>query len=30
MRCTHWRRVPLDLVREARERSAAECVDRAV
>ncbi|ARH91748.1 MULTISPECIES: hypothetical protein [Streptomyces] len=30
MRCTHWRRVPLDLMREARERSAAECVDRAV
>ncbi|MCJ1680572.1 hypothetical protein MTF65_25130 [Streptomyces sp. APSN-46.1] len=30
MRCTHWRRVPLDLAREARERSAAECVDRAV
>lgn len=30
MQCTHWRRVPLDLVREARERSAAECVDRAV
>ncbi|MFH8684447.1 hypothetical protein [Streptomyces lydicus] len=30
MRCTHWRRVPLDLVREARERSAAEGVDRAV
>jgi hypothetical protein len=30
MRCTHWRWVPLDLAREARERSAAECVDRAV
>lgn len=27
MRCTHWRRVPLDLVREARERLAAEYVD---
>ncbi|MFE6490395.1 hypothetical protein [Streptomyces sp. NPDC057748] len=30
MRCTHWRRVPLDLAREARERSAAECVDSAL
>jgi hypothetical protein len=30
MRCKHWRWVSLDLVREARERSAAECVDRAV
>ncbi|WP_030905784.1 hypothetical protein [Streptomyces sp. NRRL F-5126] len=30
MRCTHWRSVPLNVAREARERSAAECVDRAV
>lgn len=30
MQCTHWRRVPLDLAREARQRSATECVDRAV
>ncbi|MFE4331550.1 hypothetical protein ACFRQM_19610 [Streptomyces sp. NPDC056831] len=30
MRCAHWRRVPLDLVRESREKSAAECVDRAL
>ncbi|MFJ8848007.1 hypothetical protein ACIRFF_34480 [Streptomyces cyaneofuscatus] len=30
MRCTHWRRVPLDLAREARERSADTCIDRAV
>lgn len=30
MRCTHWRRVPLDLVRETQERSAAEWVDSAV
>lgn len=30
MRRTRWRRVPLDLVREAWEKSAAECVDGAV
>ncbi|MFE5711432.1 hypothetical protein ACFQ7J_11490 [Streptomyces sp. NPDC056501] len=30
MRCTQWRWVPQDLAQEARERSAAECVDRAV
>ncbi|MEU6481245.1 hypothetical protein ABZ858_31120 [Streptomyces sp. NPDC047017] len=30
MRCAHWRRVPLELVREAREKSSAEHVDRAV
>ena len=30
MRCVHWRRVPLDLVREAREKSTALYVDRAV
>ncbi|MFI6419472.1 hypothetical protein ACIBG6_19020 [Streptomyces sp. NPDC050842] len=30
MRCTRWRRVPLNLVREPRESFAAECVDRAV
>lgn len=30
MRCTHWRRVPLYLAREAREKSAAPYIDRAV
>ncbi|MFE4058376.1 hypothetical protein ACFXP3_19155 [Streptomyces sp. NPDC059096] len=30
MRCVHWRGVPLDLAREARERSADICIDRAV
>ncbi|MEU1893459.1 hypothetical protein [Streptomyces pristinaespiralis] len=30
MRCVHWRRVPLDLAREAREKSAATSIDRAV
>ncbi|MFJ3188271.1 hypothetical protein [Streptomyces halstedii] len=30
MRCTHWRRLPPELAREARERSAAGCVDSAV
>ncbi len=30
MRCTHWRRLPLDLARQARERSASGCVDSAV
>ncbi|MET7903592.1 hypothetical protein ABZS86_19890 [Streptomyces sp. NPDC005355] len=30
MRCVHWRRVPLDLVREAQEKSAVEHVDRTV
>ncbi|MEU3007385.1 MULTISPECIES: hypothetical protein [unclassified Streptomyces] len=29
-RCAHWRRVPLDLAREAREKSAAPYIDRAV
>lgn len=24
MRCTHWRQAPLDLVREARDRSAVD------
>ncbi|MCN9241956.1 hypothetical protein NGF19_14345 [Streptomyces sp. RY43-2] len=28
-RCTHWRRVPLDLAQEALDRSATDCVDRA-
>lgn len=30
MRCAHWRRVPLDLAREAREKWAATGIDRAV
>lgn len=30
MRCAHWRRVPLDLMREVQERSADTCVDSAV
>ncbi|MCK8680563.1 hypothetical protein M1O15_24825 [Streptomyces lichenis] len=30
MRCTRTRRVPLDLMREARERSGAGDVDRSV
>lgn len=30
MRCAHWRRLPLGLVREARERSDSGCVDSAV
>ncbi|MCX0244325.1 hypothetical protein [Streptomyces drozdowiczii] len=30
MRCSHWRRVPLDLAREAREKSAAPYGDTAV
>ncbi|NED86139.1 hypothetical protein G3I76_39395 [Streptomyces sp. SID11233] len=30
MRCAHWRRVPLDLAREAQEKSAATYIDRAV
>ncbi|MFI1189167.1 hypothetical protein [Streptomyces californicus] len=30
MRCARWRRVPLDLAREAREKSAAPYIDRAV
>ncbi|MFJ6542234.1 hypothetical protein ACIQMP_16535 [Streptomyces sp. NPDC091385] len=29
-RCKHWRRVPVDVLREARERSPSGCVDRAV
>lgn len=28
--CAHWRRVPLDLLRQARERSPCGHVDRAV
>ncbi|WP_406149657.1 hypothetical protein [Streptomyces sp. NBC_01012] len=30
MRCAHGRRLPLDLAREARERSRSGCVDSAV
>ncbi|WP_329128394.1 hypothetical protein OG727_23055 [Streptomyces caniferus] len=30
MRCAHRRRLPLDLAREARERSASGCVDGGV
>ncbi|MGW7363876.1 hypothetical protein ACWGI8_10695 [Streptomyces sp. NPDC054841] len=30
MRCAQWRRLPLDLLREARERSTSGCVDSAV
>ncbi|MFD4373415.1 hypothetical protein [Streptomyces sp. NPDC058486] len=30
MRCAHWRRVPLDLAREAQEKSAAPYIDKAV
>ncbi|MGV2914790.1 hypothetical protein [Streptomyces alfalfae] len=30
MRCVHWRRVPLDLAREVREKWTASCIDRAV
>lgn len=30
MRCARWRRVPFDLVREAREMSAVTHIDRAV
>ncbi|MFB7971356.1 hypothetical protein [Streptomyces rubiginosohelvolus] len=30
MRCARWRRVPLDLAREAREKSAATYIDGAV
>ncbi|MFI1736734.1 hypothetical protein [Streptomyces sioyaensis] len=30
MRCAHWHRLPLDLAREVRERSASGCVDSAV
>ncbi|MFF9570525.1 hypothetical protein [Streptomyces sp. NPDC014685] len=30
MRCAHWRRVPLHLAREAREKSATTYIDRAV
>ncbi|MFI1223915.1 MULTISPECIES: hypothetical protein [unclassified Streptomyces] len=29
MRCVHWCRVPVDLAREAREKSAATYIDRA-
>ncbi|MEU0378493.1 hypothetical protein ABZ093_14505 [Streptomyces cyaneofuscatus] len=30
MRCRHWRRVPLDLSQEARQKAPSGCVDRAV
>lgn len=30
MACAHWRRLPMDLARQARERSATGCVDSAV
>ncbi|MFE1171604.1 hypothetical protein [Streptomyces sp. NPDC058773] len=30
MRCANWRRLPLDLARKARERSASKCVDSTV
>ncbi len=30
MRCVHWRRVPLHLLREAREKPAVDHVDGAV
>lgn len=30
MRCSHWRRVPLGLAREAHEKSTAPYVDTAV
>ncbi|MFD5199798.1 hypothetical protein ACFWM7_06470 [Streptomyces sp. NPDC058375] len=30
MRCNHWRRVPPDLAREARQKAPDGCVDRAV
>ncbi|MFC9943479.1 hypothetical protein [Streptomyces pratensis] len=30
MRCTHWRRLPLDLARKAREQSSSGHVDSAV
>ncbi|MEU4109571.1 hypothetical protein [Streptomyces sp. NPDC027717] len=30
MRCAHWRRVPLDLVREARQNLTVGHVERAV
>lgn len=30
MRCVHWRRVSLDLACEAREKSTAPYIDRAV
>ncbi len=30
MRCAQWRRLPLDLAREAQARSTAECLDRVV
>ncbi|TGN78128.1 hypothetical protein E5083_13150 [Streptomyces bauhiniae] len=30
MRCVHWRRVPLDLMREAQEELTGDHVDRAV
>ncbi|MFD3646559.1 hypothetical protein ACFWVT_24125 [Streptomyces cyaneofuscatus] len=30
MRCRRWRRVPLDLSQEARQKAPSGCVDRAV
>ncbi|MFE8938894.1 hypothetical protein ACFYNX_15540 [Streptomyces sp. NPDC007872] len=30
MRCAHWRRVPLDLLLETREKPTVDHVDRAV
>ncbi|MFC9795242.1 hypothetical protein ACFVJI_21600 [Streptomyces sp. NPDC127584] len=30
MRCAHWRRVPLDLLTEVREKQSVDHVDRAV
>ncbi|WP_433406678.1 hypothetical protein [Streptomyces sp. CA-146814] len=30
MRCTHWRRVPLALAQEARQKAPDGCVDRAL
>ncbi|MFF7386167.1 hypothetical protein [Streptomyces griseoluteus] len=29
-RCAHWRRVPLDILREAQQRSSSGHADRAV
>lgn len=30
MQCTRWRRLPLNLAQDARERAPSGCVDRAV
>ncbi|WP_223774229.1 hypothetical protein [Streptomyces sp. 135] len=30
MRCGHWRRLDLDLARQAREEAASGCIDSAV